>query len=708
MTDNIVEEHGFDLDSLCCAASESDEKALQELLVMMQNPAWRKALGEPEYFQECQSSLELVVESLGLSTYAGTGREFISLALELGFDTPLFRECYASLAKQIFSNYGNPAGLAEAVGFRDPECSMDTIRLRLQMMGELKVGAFCYDAAFGLGKIRRVDGLASEITLQNDRNRSLRLRSFFDSQLMIKNASPLFDLLQSDKLGEKARQPGYLAGLQASLLAKPEKQRNAVKDILLSKFLSEEDYERLAAGRLNLEGPVDSGSATQDKAAQLHDLRRWDNSRNLDELVERLKDGVELQQNEINLSNLHRIFEHAATRPEQAEIFANAVATLHKEGVQEDAFTELMQKLSNAEIWKNIELFVEQTDKLTLKLIPSWLTATQLAKGSDYLVDAAVKLPYRLWTHIEKLLAKNEIEKDLLSERVFADFAAGKVSAEHYCWLWKAPKSERRSEHLANSYLLFKTLHQDAKGNYLKSKRSLMKLLLDDEQFQRQVMKMGDPIAIRNLVRCIKHQPLLDKSERQSLLVKIVRHYPQAISEVEEKSRSRKTAIANITSLRSYALAKAELDELVNVLVPENVAAIEQARSHGDLRENSEFKYAKERQAFLGKRRAELEEKLQATKAIDFADVKVENSVVPGCQVTLKYHNGKEESFQLLGLFDSKPADNMIAYDSPLGKVLVGADLNDELQLPSGEAAIVSDIKPLSAELLQWLNCTTP
>ncbi|MFA6723693.1 MAG: GreA/GreB family elongation factor [Lentisphaeria bacterium] len=704
MSENIVEEHDFELDSLCCAAAEFDEKALQNLVLLMKDPAWRKALSKRKHFLECQSSLELVAESLGLERYVGAGNEFVSLALELGFDTPLFRECYASLAKQVFASYGNPAGLAEAIGFREPDCEISTIRLRLQMMGELKVGAFCYDAAFGLGKVSHIDGLANEIALQSDRKRSLRLRSFFDSQLMVKNASPLYSLLQRDKLDEKAEQPGYLAELQESLLAQPKQQQEAARKILLARFLSEEDYEALAAGRLSLEkGEPQDAEPEGQSGAPPRDLRRWDQSRNLDELLERLKDGAKAPSDDLNLANLRQIFRFAAVRIEQAETFANASAMLYKENLLGEHFAAFVQELGGAGLWSDEELFVEQTDKLALKLIPAWLAATQLAKGSQYLVDAAVKLPYRLWTHIEKLLAKNPEEKDLLAERVFADFAAGKVSAEHYFWLWKAPKSERRSEYLANSYLLFKTLHQDVKGNYLRSKRNLMKLLIDDEKFQRQIMNMGDPYAIRTLVRCVKHQPLLDKSERQSLLVKIVRHYPQAIGEVEEKSRSRKT-IANITSLRSYAEAKAQLEELINVLMPENVAAIEQARSHGDLRENSEFKYAKERQAFLASQRAELEEKLQATKAIDFAEVKVENQVVPGCQVSLKYASGRLETFKLLGLFDSKPEDNIIAYDSPLGKTLVGASLNDELQLPSGDNAVVCDIKPLPQELLQWLN----
>jgi transcription elongation GreA/GreB family factor len=692
----------LEFDVLCCAAAEGDVAALQKLLAALHEMSSPSCKISNERKCQREESLELVAASMSGTTFSDAEIEFLASALAAGFDTPVFRDRYAAVGKQRFNQYGNPAGLAEAIGFRDSDTPLDLVRKRIEVMKELKVGSFCHDPAFGTGTVVALDDLSNEVTVSIDRKRILRLRSFFDTMMIVKADSPLHTLLNQNKLPASGIDKKYLDSLHSSLLCAGTIPNGIVKKILVPAFLTEERYDMIASGN---ESSNDEEFSAAAEAAVGIDPRSWDNSRSIDELVERLKSAKLLTVIQPNLQNVRNLFSSVAHRPELSESFAMSAAMILKGEVYNDFLAETMKALAEkAEVWNNINLFVEVCDKLPGKLVPFWLKASQLAKGSEYLATATLLMPYRLWGYVEKLLAENPDEKNLLSEHVYQAFKEGKVTPEHYVWLWKAPKSELRSKYLSNSYLLFKTLHAEARGSYLKSKRLLHKMLLDDEQFQREVMHMGDPDAIKALVRCVKHQPLLDKSERQSLLVKIVRHYPEAIHEVEERGRSTRRAIANITSMRSYEQAKHELENLINVLIPENVAAIEYARSLGDLRENSEFKYAKERQAFLSKRRAELESRLAETRPFDFSEVEVDETVVPGCSVMVKYPSGKQEQFHVLGRFDSKPEENKIAYDSPLGKVLIGATLQEELQMPSGDKAVLVTVKPLSKEMLEWLN----
>ncbi len=702
MSERKTEELDFEFDTLCCEAAEQSGAALQKLL-----PALREMNSPSQKItqnvkNQRQESLELVAGSMIGTSFAAAEIEFLELALDAGIDSPAFRDRYALLCKQQFSQYGNPAGLAEAIGFRHSDTPLSVVRKRLQMMKELKEGVFCHDPAFGTGTVLAVDDLSNEVTVSLDRKRILRLRSFFDTMLLVKTGSPLHVLLIQKKLPATVISREFLDSIQSSLLCAGTMPNGIGKKLLIPAFLTEERYDMIASGNEN----NNSGELSAfTEPGYCSDARSWDNSRSIDELVERLRSASKLKVDQPNLENVRNIFSSVAHRPELSESFALAAAMILKSGAYDGFLEETMKMLApRAEFWNDISLFVEICDKLPGKLVPLWLKASQLARGNAYLVEATLQMPYRLWGYVEKLMADNPDEKNLLSERVYQAFKEGKVTAEHFFWLWKAPKCELRSKWLANSYLLFKTLHAEARGSYLKSKRTLHKMLVDDELFQREVMHLGDTDAIKALVRCVKHQPLLDKSERQSLLVKIVRHYPDAIREVEEKGRSTRRAIANITSLRSYELCKRELDDLINVLIPENVSAIEHARSLGDLRENSEFKFAKERQAFLGKRRAELENRLSETRPFDFSEVEVDETVVPGCSVTVEYPAGKQEHFHVLGRFDSKPEDKKIAYDSPLGKVLVGATLRDELKMPSGEKAVLVDVKPLSSDMLTWLN----
>ena len=145
--------------------------------------------------------------------------------------------------------------------------------------------------------------------------------------------------------------------------------------------------------------------------------------------------------------------------------------------------------------------------------------------------------------------------------------------------------------------------------------------------------------------------------------------------------------------------------DLIDVQIPENIKAIEHARSLGDLRENSEFKFAKERQGLLQNRRSELEASLAETRTTDFRDVEVGDVVVPGCTVELTYAgNGKKEQFHVLGRFDSIPEKNIISYESPLGEVLLGAKVGEEMKMPSGDDATLTAILPLGEEMLAWLG----
>ncbi|MBR4415530.1 MAG: hypothetical protein IKS67_02085, partial [Victivallales bacterium] len=86
-----------------------------------------------------------------------------------------------------------------------------------------------------------------------------------------------------------------------------------------------------------------------------------------------------------------------------------------------------------------------------------------------------------------------------------------------------------------------------------------------------------------------------------------------------------------------------------------NADALEHARSLGDLRENSEYKFAKEQQSLLGKMRREYESSLVDLRGTDFRDVEVTDTVVLGSAVTVKFSGGRTETYYVLGLLDTVP-----------------------------------------------------
>lgn len=134
-------------------------------------------------------------------------------------------------------------------------------------------------------------------------------------------------------------------------------------------------------------------------------------------------------------------------------------------------------------------------------------------------------------------------------------------------------------------------------------------------------------------------------------------------------------------------LLKEELQHLKSVARPEIIAAIAEARSHGDLSENAEYEAAKEKQGFIEGRIAELENKLSHAQVIDPKEIHAEGRVVFGATVTLEdLDSGEEVTYQIVGDDEADIKSCKISVNSPIARALIGREEGDvaEVQAPSG------------------------
>lgn len=135
---------------------------------------------------------------------------------------------------------------------------------------------------------------------------------------------------------------------------------------------------------------------------------------------------------------------------------------------------------------------------------------------------------------------------------------------------------------------------------------------------------------------------------------------------------------------------KADLHRLKRVELPKNVQAIAEARAHGDLSENAEFHAAKERQAVLASKIAELEGVLANAEVIDPLPVP-EGRVVFGAKVTVYDVDTDEEyAYCIKGQSESDPANGCISISSPIAKALLGKEEGDEVsfETPGGKRVL--------------------
>jgi len=135
------------------------------------------------------------------------------------------------------------------------------------------------------------------------------------------------------------------------------------------------------------------------------------------------------------------------------------------------------------------------------------------------------------------------------------------------------------------------------------------------------------------------------------------------------------------------ARLRTELQELKTVARPRIIAAIAEARAHGDLKENAEYHAAREQQSFAEGRIAEIEAKLARAQIIDVTTLPASDKVVFGATVLLREEESAEERrYQIVGEDEADIKEGKISLKSPIARALIGKFADDvvDVQTPGG------------------------
>ena len=141
-------------------------------------------------------------------------------------------------------------------------------------------------------------------------------------------------------------------------------------------------------------------------------------------------------------------------------------------------------------------------------------------------------------------------------------------------------------------------------------------------------------------------------------------------------------------TVRGAEKLKSELQTLKTVDRPNVIAAIAEARAHGDLKENAEYHAAKEQQGFIEGRIAEIEQSLGSAEVIDPTKLKAGGRIVFGATVTLiNVASSEEVSYQIVGDLEADISEGLISISSPIARALIGKEEGDVavVQAPGGE-----------------------
>jgi transcription elongation GreA/GreB family factor len=227
---------------------------------------------------------------------------------------------------------------------------------------------------------------------------------------------------------------------------------------------------------------------------------------------------------------------------------------------------------------------------------------------------------------------------------------------------------------------VFRAMLSAMERDQFNEKRSnrLRDFILEDQQLISELTATADIEVVKDLTRALQLSPVFDDMDKRSLLARLVKAHPAVQSLITGDQTRQESAL--LVSWESLERRQLEYREMVDKQIPANSKEIAIARSYGDLRENHEYKAAKEMQKVLLRRKEELEAQFNRARGMSFANAK--NDVVgPGTVVMVTdLGTNQVETFTILGAWDSDPEKGIISYLTPVAMALNNRKVGDEVE----------------------------
>ncbi|MCP3966343.1 MAG: hypothetical protein GY750_09340 [Lentisphaerae bacterium] len=688
------------LEELCMAAAETPKSGnLDELIKILHKT-------EVPSSDEVGAQLELLLEALPDNMSSEQALFCFELA-KIGIkDTSVFRKILASAAKSLLPPYLNKVGFMRALGLRDNDVSLPEIAIRFNNLTQLKNGTiiFLKDTS-RWGKVNSVDGFSGSVGINSVAGEGAFAVPL---SLVLSQSCPFDPAPETLKLASFLKQSrftgkDYLAlAKRRSLLPMSDNEiKQMAKDSLVPDLFKSDEFEPWwsSVGSTGAKGKGRSSSEAR-SITEMHVL-----------LIAEIEADKRITDGEVPKFKgfFERLKPAVAIRDDRkvAECISMLTAMGEAEQLREifeplkgkvPFWTEKISRVSTAalEIWGKIQ--VKHIEKIS--------HAMDLIYSDEYLAAYATMLPLRC------LNTFCEIVDDHLLYEAIRQLRS--ISCDILVWVWKnRKKHDEELLKIINIEKVGKALSvHDLPRAWVGAQRELKTQLMDKKDFQQQIIDVaGEDVWV--ITSVLQTASFCSGSERQSLLVKLSR-LSVTLREHLESGAGKKalgaetTAQASavqepiVTSLKSHAGLLAELNDIVNVQIPENRESLKVARAHGDFRENAEYDAAKERRNFLSRRRSELERDIMMVQPVDFTKMDVEETVIVGCAVDLKV-NGSTQTYYLLGAWDGNPDKNWLSYRTRLGKELMHKAVGDKVKMPQGGEGEIAGIAPLPQEILDEL-----
>ncbi|MFO1482178.1 MAG: GreA/GreB family elongation factor [Verrucomicrobiaceae bacterium] len=273
-------------------------------------------------------------------------------------------------------------------------------------------------------------------------------------------------------------------------------------------------------------------------------------------------------------------------------------------------------------------------------------------------------------------------ELDVLADALKKALRNRLLSADLLIWMARERKGLAESVFdIDLGHAILSVIENDHMEGGPKRTGRLQDLLSDDRTLLGELVAQAEDEDIRLLAKRILSSASFDELTRRSLMARIIKARPEMEAMMAENAVQKDDAL--IVSWESLDRKKKELEDLVNIKIPDNKREIQIARAEGDLRENGGYKAAREHQAVLLRLQAKYERELRNARGTDFANTPTDKVGIGTVVDVEDIPSGEKETFTILGAWDGDLEKNIISYLSESAKALIGKGAGEEVELPT-------------------------
>ena len=331
------------------------------------------------------------------------------------------------------------------------------------------------------------------------------------------------------------------------------------------------------------------------------------------------------------------------------------------------------------------ELFEELSLTRLRQILKSFPEAFGEEEWTDKMLGLVPDCNLRSIAEMANVLNASEKKKQLISY-MENSLQQRTLSSDGLAWICRERKGLAESifgPSLSLSVMSSLEADQLNEEGAVRAANRLRDLVADDRELIPDLIEGANINIIRNFSSRLINSASFDELTRKSLVARVIKLHPEVQDLLSGGDKKEDDVL--IVSEESLAKRKEAYDKLVKEEIPQNREDIKIARSYGDLRENFEYKSAKEYQRVLMKRQGDWERDLKLAQPTNFSNSDT-SKVSIGTVVNLESTNGAESiTYTILGAWDSDPDKGILAYLSDRGAQILDKAVGDQVEFTSAE-----------------------